>query len=675
MDLQKTRIGFFRSLLSQIIQAIPEAVPVMFNESERAEMVWRSRSMLTDQPVCTIERLSGAFLQWRKHDPTPLYLHVDGIDEVDSDPAEIAQLLLELGTCKSTKVLAAGRDHPEFQHAFKQDRLGLHELTEPDIVRYTLDKVCTEKLRNCVTKPDKILSLLREVKESAQGVFLWVHLVLSMLVKGTHCDERFEQLMSRLRAYPKDLDDMYWYIYHQIDPMHLDDAAFWIVTVYLASIKSEGEHSNKLSRISIAGLYLASIYKSNEENSIVEMVECYHSKDFRTQAKLLASRLQKQCLHFFNLGTSSRPLARKFVTFSHRTVLDFLEQKSESILIALKERLGPSKDPYASCAVALGLDSSPSGKGPSDVYFAIDVYLAIINKIEQWLVLRGVVFEKGLHRQLKALLKELPSEQCAERNGIRLTATRDGWQAMSPKMVDEMAQNTDCLQQLLVVHQNRSLVGRHYRKRLNGMQKAQQEDLSLLLLGYINVSVNGESWKHESKLVPDVFNLFRPNYPCATILLTRYAELLRSVLLLYGVLFDDPEQIEIVIGLLESGADANVSCRSNALDSDKSSYSLLSLARKRKYRLQCVAAEYRTDFHDRYVRNAAGIEVALLEKGGREICEPCDAVQGPVNSPSEQFLRRILRVMRTPDKIESDDSLQAISQDRRCNVMIETLID
>ena len=161
MSLQKSHTGFLRSLLLQILKQRPNLMNVLFTEREQRDAIARSRHYDDQDNVWSVEELTRAFRTWRRCDDSKLYLHVDGIDEVDSSYLEITNILLSMIEQKDVKILAAGRWAPEFYDTFSET-LGLHETTELDILQYTVDNLNKPQVTNILDDPTaQFLSIVK----------------------------------------------------------------------------------------------------------------------------------------------------------------------------------------------------------------------------------------------------------------------------------------------------------------------------------------------------------------------------------------------------------------------------------------------------------------------------------------------------------------------------------
>jgi hypothetical protein len=116
-----------------------------------------------------------------------LCLFIDSLDEYDGDCKAIADLLKDVALSLYIKVCVSSRLWLVFEEAF-ENRVGLclQDLTYTDIrnyVRGTLE--ANKKMEQlAVSNPEHATALVSEIVTKANGVFLWVRLVVWSLLDG-----------------------------------------------------------------------------------------------------------------------------------------------------------------------------------------------------------------------------------------------------------------------------------------------------------------------------------------------------------------------------------------------------------------------------------------------------------------------------------------------------------
>ena len=227
--VQKSKDGLLRSLLYAVLQRTPELVPFVL-PSQRASL-YATKTNTTQQSlvhnplgfysnpdsqstIWTTSALRKAFeaLITQQESSIKLSSFIDGLDEYDSLEVDIAKVFKDVILSPYVKLCVSSRPHVPFEDAFAgYPALTLRTLTHSDISRYIQDRLVYNELMEPlkIKEPEKCQQLVEEITEAAEGVFLWVMLVVSSLTTGLSYHDRISDLQKRLRALPTDLDQLY----------------------------------------------------------------------------------------------------------------------------------------------------------------------------------------------------------------------------------------------------------------------------------------------------------------------------------------------------------------------------------------------------------------------------------------------------------------------------------
>lgn len=146
--------------------------------------------------------------------PLKMALLVDGLDEFGAGATtltDLAELFTSVAASPSFKAVLSSRPENAFEDAFRDtSKLRLHHLTNMDVVRYVNDKIHDHPrmLQLASQNPEDSEGLVSEIVEAAQGVFLWVKLVVRSLLEGLQNHNDICTLTERLRELPTDLEDL-----------------------------------------------------------------------------------------------------------------------------------------------------------------------------------------------------------------------------------------------------------------------------------------------------------------------------------------------------------------------------------------------------------------------------------------------------------------------------------
>ena len=216
-ELQKSQEGLLRSLLHGILSQCPElmgqVLPKLWEESKFDRFkyhLWTRAELLS--------AFAGLSLQSTLKKRFCFF--VDGLDEYDGDHAEIVDLVQGLVQSDDIKICLSSRPWNAFTRAFgggSHPTIRLEELTWRDIQSYVQDTLGSNKLfGQLLAGKDsaRCENLQVEIVSRAQGVFLWVFLVVRSLVQGLTNADRIIDLERRLQSLPTDLET---YFRHMLD--------------------------------------------------------------------------------------------------------------------------------------------------------------------------------------------------------------------------------------------------------------------------------------------------------------------------------------------------------------------------------------------------------------------------------------------------------------------------
>ncbi|KAH7395861.1 hypothetical protein BKA64DRAFT_71611 [Cadophora sp. MPI-SDFR-AT-0126] len=217
---QRSQEGLLRSLLYDVLRKCPALVPSVFPD------VWERNFKLTSQNVSpvlstwTLTKLKHAFARLVTCKTIRISFFLDGLDEYEGDHVELAEYFGQLACSDHVKLCVSSRPWPPFQDAFQNCRgLKLQDLTSGDIKQYVEDKI-NENANMALLKrrmPVRSNFFVDNLIWKAEGVFLWVTLVVKSLLKGLSHRNDLETLEKRLDSMPPDLENLYSHMLSSID--------------------------------------------------------------------------------------------------------------------------------------------------------------------------------------------------------------------------------------------------------------------------------------------------------------------------------------------------------------------------------------------------------------------------------------------------------------------------
>lgn len=202
--MQKSQEGLFRALLHQILGQRPELIPIVCAHRWNAPHYERSYPWTLKQLAEAFQRLGSLDnVRWR------ICLFIDGLDEYDGEPTDVIDIIHNIGESEKIKICISSRPWIEFSDAFggNQPKLELQNFTREDIQKFIKGKLQNNDGFNKLRQRDRAAAdgLVLSITEKADGVFLWVFLVVRSLLRGLRNEDDILDLERRLGQLPDDL--------------------------------------------------------------------------------------------------------------------------------------------------------------------------------------------------------------------------------------------------------------------------------------------------------------------------------------------------------------------------------------------------------------------------------------------------------------------------------------
>ena len=226
--LQKSLEGLYRSILFSIAKECPELIstvfPTLLDHAYSGEKLSYGVAALEPQVIRSM--FNHIISNEDIYKNICFCFFIDGLDEYEETPQADYQdlvLLLNRWTQSSPagiKICVSSREWNVFEKAFsKEQKLRLQDLTRGDIQIYIKERF--DDL--LMIDEDKEMRgqvdiLIQEILNKADGVFLWVSLVVQALRQGLQNGDRPKDLRRKLHHIPDDLIDLYRYLLNTIHP-------------------------------------------------------------------------------------------------------------------------------------------------------------------------------------------------------------------------------------------------------------------------------------------------------------------------------------------------------------------------------------------------------------------------------------------------------------------------
>jgi hypothetical protein len=210
---QASQTGLLRSLLhtllSQKRQLIPKVLPKDWKECQRLKSLCQSTHELRGWRPMELINLIKSLFNYLMGTRTCLF--IDGLDEYNGSPTDTIQLLKDISS-SNVKICVSSRPWNEFHQAFDEfPGLRLQDLTFDDISLYVNETLAADARMKSLSdeQPTEASKLFTEIVTKADGVFLWVKLVVRSLLEGIGNGDSIFELGIRLQELPSDLAKLY----------------------------------------------------------------------------------------------------------------------------------------------------------------------------------------------------------------------------------------------------------------------------------------------------------------------------------------------------------------------------------------------------------------------------------------------------------------------------------
>lgn len=228
--LQKSLEGLYRAILWDILRQFPDLIPYAFPD------IWSSASSekgymhIRHHPSFDLEDLHAAldrtFTSQLTINRYRLCLFIDGLDEFDGleragwDYWKLSKAISSWST-DNVKVCISSRQYNEFMTIFASDpsrHLQLHDLTRQDMFKFVRSEFRNDD-RSAAIRAERYQysNLIDAIVARSEGIFLWVVLVTSEMLKdmGNCCS--LMQFRQKLDNIPQGLSNIFKRMFDDID--------------------------------------------------------------------------------------------------------------------------------------------------------------------------------------------------------------------------------------------------------------------------------------------------------------------------------------------------------------------------------------------------------------------------------------------------------------------------
>lgn len=339
-SLQKSQDGLLRTLLFQVLAQCPEIIPAVcperWNEFKLSSFESWDRKELLDTLIAVSHhsRLIAS-----------ICFFIDGLDEYNGNHRELAKILKQISRLPNIKICASSRPWQEFVDAFDDSdwKLQVHDLTKTDIACYVQGQLMDDELfrKLQIGDPRGASALVHQIREKAQGVFLWVYLVVRSLLQGLVHEDEMLDLHRRVNALPAELEEYFELMLGRIESVYRTQTA----RIFKALL-------NACATLPLIAFHFVHMEEQNPGYVLSQEVRPLSNQEISTILVTKKRQLNARCKDLVHI--TSNPDEPEFigvrVGFLHRTVKDFLE--TAEIHTLLSNRTGNTYDSNSSLSKA-----------------------------------------------------------------------------------------------------------------------------------------------------------------------------------------------------------------------------------------------------------------------------------------------------------------------------------
>ncbi|TVY41183.1 hypothetical protein LSUB1_G001515 [Lachnellula subtilissima] len=321
---QRSHAGLLRALLFKALRQCESLLLDIFPEIWIDKM---SKSLFIIEDMerisWTLPKLSEAFdrLVCTQSDGLKFCLFIDGLDEYEGDCFDVIKTFTKISQSSSVKVCLSSRPLFDFVAAFQAcQSLRLQDLTLSDIQSYINDELGTNTHMQILReqKPQEAEMLVFEIVNKADGVFLWVKLVVLSLLRGLRQSDEIRDLQLRLTILPPSLEDLFSHILRRLEPVYLEQSS------RIFQIFAEAQKSDR----SLTSLELSFAEELDFHAVIKEPPRQLWMRELREREAQIETWLRTRCGGLIETCSGANAYGSftdARLSYLHRTVRDFLQ--------------------------------------------------------------------------------------------------------------------------------------------------------------------------------------------------------------------------------------------------------------------------------------------------------------------------------------------------------------
>jgi hypothetical protein len=381
---QKSQCGLLRTILYQILRQCPDLIQLAYHNeytlmTSDGKVSYDSLDELLTVPslLDRLRKISTSTIS-----DTKFCFFLDGLDEYDGKPADIIELVDILNAFQNVKVCVSSRPWNEFEDHFghqQSRKLYMQDLTRDDIRLHVEETLGSNTLFQQLRWEDsQCPDFVQNIVNAADGVFLWVFLVVRSLLEGLTNSDRIKDLQQRLNETPKGLEDYFEAILFSTENRYRPQTA----RILSVAIRTSTE-------LPLMAYWV--IDQDDEEKRLLSSrAECPGMPLLKSRVERMRRRLKvlgKGLLEvsYSDYDSEEDFLWDKTVTFLHRTVKDYLQTPNAMAMLESwwQDQAHIDWDIFSSLGILATMAPSPTFDGGAKVWhYCIDFFFIYARRLD-----------------------------------------------------------------------------------------------------------------------------------------------------------------------------------------------------------------------------------------------------------------------------------------------------
>lgn len=317
--MQKSLEGLLMALLHQLLSQRPDLCEIV---APRRSLLLGVGGPEAASPTWTLSELKNSLIRFAsrvRKESSRLILFIDGLDEFSGPPEELLGLLSRLQRDDGIKLCVASRQWTVFWDAFRQNpSLRMEALTRPDIDKFITGRFkesrAIDDLKKVPQFAASISELIEQIRTRAEGVFLWVVLVVEQLLLTARDTPSLKAIWDAFSDIPGDLQDLYDQIHNDasLTRKEITSKLYRLVMEWKRTLNNLTEATALWAAVNYSDLTTETCYpRPSEEGNAVLLLE-----------RLLAGHTKG----LLQLSRSTTVSEVPTVDFLHRTAFDWVRE-------------------------------------------------------------------------------------------------------------------------------------------------------------------------------------------------------------------------------------------------------------------------------------------------------------------------------------------------------------